>query len=89
MEQEEKDKLKYLTIIDSIIQLIIEAAEARKLPTDYVSRLYQVQMDVLGRVTKIMEQQRQEERDAKGKEDEPKEVRLFLPAKSEPGDQGA
>ena len=48
--------------ISRIVELIEEEARSRTLPKDYVSRLYQVQMDVLKEVMEIMRKKREEER---------------------------
>ena len=52
-----------ITRIDSIVDLMIDEAESRKKPDDPVSRLYQVELEVISRVGELMRQWREEERE--------------------------
>jgi len=48
--------------IDLAVELMVEVANARTVPADYVSRLYQVEMEVLAKINDIMRDYRQWER---------------------------
>ena len=58
------------TKVDLAVELMIEEAKGRKLPNDYVSRLYQVEMEVTGKINQAMSAQRQTEREQKKKQEE-------------------
>jgi len=51
------------TKIDLAVDLMVEVAKSRTMPEDYVSRLYQVEMEVLSRINDIMRDYRQWERE--------------------------
>jgi len=52
-----------ITRIDSIVDLMIDEAESRKKPDDPVSRLYQIELEVVSRVGEVMRRWREEERE--------------------------
>jgi len=49
--------------IDLAVDLMVEVAKSRTIPEDYVSRLYQVEMEVTTRIGQIMEWVRAKERE--------------------------
>jgi len=49
--------------IEQIVDRMVELAESRKKPDDRVSRLYQIELEVVSRVGEVMRQWREEERD--------------------------
>jgi len=51
------------TKIDLAVDLMVEVAKSRTIPEDYVSRLYQVEMEVTTRIGQIMEWVRAKERE--------------------------
>ena len=51
------------TKIDLAVELMVEVAKSRTIPEDYVSRLYQVEMEVTTRIGQIMEWVRAKERE--------------------------
>ena len=55
------------TKIDLAVDLMVEVAKSRTIPEDYVSRLYQVEMEVLSKINQLMADYREQERQ-KGKE---------------------
>ena len=48
--------------IDAILALIVEEAETRTVPADFVSRLYAVEMQVTTGIDELMARQRADER---------------------------
>jgi hypothetical protein len=56
------------TNVEEALSAIVREANSRTTPVDYVSRLYQVEMEVLSRINKIMEETREKERQNTGNE---------------------
>ena len=53
--------------VDLAVELMVEVAKSRTIPEDYVSRLYQVEMELLSKINQVMADYREQERQ-KGKE---------------------
>ena len=49
--------------IEQIVDRMVELAESRKKPDDPVSRLYQIELEVVSRIGEVMRQWREEERE--------------------------
>jgi len=49
--------------IDLAVELMVEVAKSRTIPEDYVSRLYQVEMEITTKIGQIMEWVRAKERE--------------------------
>jgi len=49
--------------IEQIVDRMVELAESRKKPDDPVSRLYQIELEVVTRVGELMRQWREEEKE--------------------------
>jgi len=48
--------------VDLAVDLMVELAKSRTIPDDYVSRLYQVEMEVLSKINQLMADHREQER---------------------------
>jgi len=48
--------------VDLAVDLMVELAKSRTIPEDYVSRLYQVEMEVLSKINQLMADHREQER---------------------------
>jgi len=53
--------------VDLAVELMVEVAKSRTIPEDYVSRLYQVEMEALSKINQLMADHREQERQ-RGKE---------------------